>query len=290
MNRDPIRRPAAATRRRAATLLLLTPVLLAASCGAPASVPVEGPVADRVAASLAGGTERFDHSEWDRLLAAGTRDGLVDYVYFQDHRAELDAYLGRLDGVDLGRLAPRHLAALLMNAYNAYTILTILEHPRVSSIREIDGAWTEATHRVGGFELTLDTMEHNLLRPFFRDPRVHFAVNCASRSCAPLPPWAFTGERLEEQLEERTRAFLTDERNVRVEGDRLVVSRYFDWYGDDFVADGWEPRAETVAQFIARYASPGVGELVRQSGGSPELEYQEYDWSLNAAVPPDPER
>ncbi len=269
-------------------VLALAPLLLAASCGAPASRPARGPIAEQIAASLEAGSSSFDHGGWDRLLADGTRGGLVDYVHFQEHRADLDAYLGRVAEADLASLAPKHLEALLMNAYNAYTILSILERPEVESIREIDGVWTEATHPVGGFDLTLDAMEHNLLRPYFKDPRIHFAVNCASFSCAPLPPWAFDGDRLDEQLEERTRAFLSDPDHVRVEGDRLVVSRYFDWYGDDFVAQGWEPRAATIALFIADYASAGVAELVRLKGGSPKLEFFDYDWSLNAAVRPDP--
>jgi hypothetical protein len=125
----------------------------------------------------------------------------------------------------------------------------------VSSIREIDGVWTKTRHRVGGFDLTLDAIEHNLLRPTFKDPRIHFAVNCASNSCAPLPGWAFDGNRLEDLLEERTRSFLTDPKNVRVDGDSLVVSRYFQWYGDDFTKEGWEPRGETIGGFIARYAA-----------------------------------
>ena len=98
----------------------------------------------------------------------------------------------------------------------------------------IGGVWTETEWVVGGHSVTLDNLEHNLLRPFFRDPRIHFAVNCASHSCAPLPTWAFTGEQLEAQLDERTRAFLQDEANVAIEGSTLRVSRYFEWYGDDF--------------------------------------------------------
>lgn len=267
-------------------LALLLPLALllglSVSCGAPASRPASGEIADQVRASLESGEASFDHAALDRLMAEGTLDGRVDYGHFQDHRAELDAYLERVAAADLASLDPDHLMALLINAYNALTIRSILDHWPVESIRDIDGVWTDIRHTVGGHELTLDAIEHNLLRPFFRDPRIHFAVNCASGSCAPLPPWAFTGEGLEEQLEERSRAFLSDPANVRVEGETLLLSKYFDWYGEDFTAEGWEPRADTIPAFVARYTRPQVREFLEADEGPPSIEFLDYDWSLNS--------
>ncbi len=259
----------------------------AAGCGAPPARPAEGPVADDVRAALDSGRASFRHGEWDALLAGGTREGLVDYRFFQRRRAELEGYLDRLARAELAELAPRHLEALLINAYNALTIRVILEHPAVSSIRQIDGVWTRLTHPVGGHDLTLDQIEHNLLRPFFRDPRVHFVLNCASRSCAPLPPYAFTGDELEQQLEERTEAFLSDPAHVRVQDGTLLLSRYFDWYGEDFVSAEWEPRAPTIPEFVAPYARDDVAAFIR-AHENPPIRFLDYDWSLNAAVPPDP--
>ena len=276
----------AASVARAAAVVLLG--LAVGACSAPESRPAEGPVAADVRAALDSGTASFSHARWDSLLAGAVRGGLVDYPYVQRRRATLDAYLERVAGADLSALAPDQLKALLINAYNAYTVKAILEHPGVASIRDIDGVWTETTHTVGGHELTLDGIEHNLLRPFFRDPRIHFAVNCASLSCAPLPTWAFTGDSLDAELEARTRAFLRDTANVRVEDGTLMLSRYFDWYGDDFMADGWSPRAETIPRFVARYARADVAELVEARDGAPPVEFLSYDWSLNAAVAPDP--
>ena len=272
--------------RRLSITLALVGTLAASSCGAPPSEPTTGPIADEVRASLDGGTETFDHGVWDRLLADGTADGLVDYRYFQAHAEELDRYLAAMASVDAARLAPFHLKALLINAYNALTIRSILDNPTVTSIRQIDGVWTTVRHRVAGHDLTLDEIEHNLLRPFFRDPRVHFALNCASRSCAPLPGWAFDGDGLETQLEERARAFLSDPKNVRIENGVLLLSRYFDWYGDDFVAEGWSPRAESIPLFVAGYASPEVSRALKD-GQLSETRFVDYDWSLNAVRPPD---
>lgn len=268
----------------AARLLLLLGI---SACGAPVSEPATGRVAEDVRASLEGGIGAFDHTAWDRLLAEGTRDGLVDYRYFQEHADELDAFLAVVAAADAAKLAPSHLEALLINAYNALTIRSILDHPGVTSIRQIDGVWSKVRHRVAGHELTLDEIEHNLLRPFFRDPRIHFAVNCASMSCAPLPGWAFDGEVLDAQLEERARVFLSDPQNARVEEGRLVLSRYFDWYGGDFVAPGWKPRAESIPLFVARYAVPEVSEAVH-SAGITEVRFSDYDWTLNALRPPIP--
>ena len=185
----------------------------------------------------------------------------------------------------LSKLAPAELEALLINAYNAITVASILAHPSVTTIRDIDGVWDETEHRVGGFELTLDDIEHTLLRPFFRDPRIHFAVNCASASCAPLPRWAFDGAKLDRQLDERARLFLADARNVKLEGGTLLLSRYFDWYGGDFTAEGWNPRAATIPEFVALYTTSDVAARIR-SAGPLEVVFFDYDWSLNASVPP----
>ena len=161
---------------------------------------------------------------------------------------------------------------------------SILDHPGVESIRDIRGVWDRTEHSVGGFALTLDQIEHNLLRPFFRDPRIHFVLNCASSSCAALPPWAYSGESLEEQIEQSSKAFLQDLGNVRLEGSSLLLSRYFDWYASDFVEAGWRPRADSVADFVALYATPTVAEAI-QSNPQPAIRFLDYDWSLNAARP-----
>lgn len=262
--------------------------LLAATlaCAAPSAERATGEVAKAVEASLAGGTERFDHKTWGVLLMRGTKDGLVNYPFMQEHRSELDAYLKTIADAGLNRLAPAHLEALLIDAYNAYTVKSILDHPEVSSIRDIPGVWTKVRHRVGGFDLTLDEIEHRILRPFFRDPRIHFALNCASRSCAPFPIWAYDGERIDEQLEDRADSFLSDPNNVQVEGTKLLLSRYFDWYGGDFTASGWKGSEKTIVDYVGRYALPQVKVFIERYQGKPQVGFLDYDWSLNAAVPP----
>jgi hypothetical protein len=270
--------------RLVSILCLALVTLLPLACGgsAPASEPATGPIGEQVEQARSSGRGTFDHSAWDRLLREGTRNGLVDYDYMTRHRADLDGYLEAVAGQELSALSGPELKALLMNAYNALTVRSILDNQPVESIRDIDGVWKEATHTVGGQEVTLDAIEHNLLRPYWKDPRIHFGVNCASMSCAPLPPWAFTGSEVDRQLDERARAFLSSRDNVRIEGGRLLVSKYFEWYGDDFTAAGWEPRADTIPGFIARYTRPEVSSFLEENE-TPELEFMDYDWSLNAA-------
>lgn len=255
---------------------------LAIGC-ARAAEPARGVVADQVAAAIAGGTASFEHSSWNELLQLAIHDGLVDYDVFAAHRAELDRYLERVGQVDLAALERDQLMALLINAYNAYTIRSILEHPHVASIREIDGVWDRRTHLVGGFDLTLDNLEHNLLRPYFRDPRIHVAVNCAARSCPPLAPWAFRGEALDAQLEERTTAFFRDPRFTRLERETLYLSALLDWYGKDFIDAQAQPRADSLPEFVKRYASEELATRLEQLGPRVEIRFLDYDWALNRA-------
>lgn len=268
-------------------LFALSALGLAASC-APRAEPAKGPIGEQVQAAIAAGTESFDHSSFDALLADGVRDGLVDYEVFAQRREQLQSYLDDVAAADLETLHRDHLMALLINAYNAYTIESILDHPGVASIKEIDGVWDTRTHRVGGSEVTLDNLEHNLLRPYFKDPRIHVAVNCASMSCAPLPTWAFDGNQLEAQLDEWTRAFFSNPSYLTVaeDGSTLRVSRLLDWYGADFTAEGWAPRADTLAGFLHQYAPPEVVAVIDAEDGDPDITFFDYDWSLNRAAPP----
>lgn len=262
-------------------MLLLIALLTAGSgCVVPRAEPASGALGAAIGRAFANGTATFDHSVWGALLHEGTEGGLVDYKIMQSRRQELDAYVESIAQVQLDHLERNELKALLINAYNALTVVVILNNSGVASIRDIDGVWTSLTWDVGGFPVTLDNIEHNLLRPFFKDPRIHFVVNCASHSCAPLPRWAYTGDQLEDQLEERSQAFLSDSRNVELDRGILRLSRYFDWYGNDFTSPNWEPRAESIPEFISRYTRTEIQTAIK---ANPEisLAYIDYDWSLN---------
>ncbi|HVS14187.1 MAG TPA: DUF547 domain-containing protein [Thermoanaerobaculia bacterium] len=271
--------------RSRAAWLLSTPIAacLLLGCG-PKAEAVGGEIGEQVEQAIASGTEGFDHATWNALLATTVVDGFVDYAQMRQRRGELDSYLERIASVELAALSRDHLMALLINAYNAYTVTSILDHPGVESIRDIDGVWKVRLHRVGGFEVTLDDIEHGLLRPYFEDPRIHVAVNCASWSCPPLPPWAFDGARLDAQLEEWTRAFFADPENATMRDGKLWLSRILDWYGGDFTAPDAQPRADTLAAFVVIYAPTPLRAAIEEAGGDPPIEFFEYDWSLNDAA------
>jgi len=186
--------------------------------------------------------------------------------------------------------------AFWINAYNAFTLRAIIDHypirgswftlyPR-NSIRQIDGVWTELTWQAAGRTVTLDDIEHRILRPTFKDARIHFAVNCASISCPPLAAEPYRPATLDAQLDAAARVFLASPEGVRVDGDTLRVSSIFKWYGDDFtgqyapVVPGSRDAGERgILGVIAKYGPSAAAELARS--GRPAIRYLSYDWFLN---------
>ena len=261
------------------------------SCGAPPAVALKGEAAEAVARGMASGAGRWDHSRFDRILKAHAREGgsRFDYKGLKANPEDLNDYLEEVGKADLASLARNELLALLINVYNACTIRTILdtftpESPEgVASIRDIPQVFDRKACVVGGYTLSLNNIEHNLIRPLFKDPRIHFAVNCASVSCPPLAEEAFVGERLDSQLDTAARRALSSPANVRVEGGRLRVTKLFDWYGSDFVTPGFRGAEATLPRFIRNYASDEVGQWIDARGGNPPVAFLDYDWSLNRA-------
>ena len=246
----------------------------------------EGPVADAVRKGIASGTGAFDHSRWEALVARHVdAEGQVDYAGFRKDRGALEAYLDEVGRADLASLPRGELLALFINAYNACTVRLILDGSAggrlPASIRDLPDPWGRKTCTVGGHALSLDTIEHGILRPIFKDSRIHAAVNCASRSCPALVPWAYRGDRIEDQLGDGIEAMVNAPAHVRVEGGRLRVSRIFDWYKDDFVEGSFKEAAPTIAEYVLRHARPGLRRQIEALGPRPRAEFLDYDWSLN---------
>jgi hypothetical protein len=231
-----------------------------------------------VCSQPAGAGETVDHGIYAGLLARHVQDGIVDYGGFKAEEQLLDRYLDLLAAVDPRRLGPEEQFAFYVNAYNAWTIKLILtRYPGIRSIKEagslLRSPWKKPLARINGEVLTLDEIEHDILRPRFRDPRVHVAVNCASKGCPPLMAEPFFGDRLEEQLEAAARGFINDPGYNRLEGDTLFVSKIFQWFGEDFDNDP--------AAFVARYAEGELKQRLDALQGPPRIRYLDYDWSLN---------
>lgn len=253
--------------------------------------------------------QRFDHSALDTVLSRFVRDGRVDYAALQARRGALDGYLDELAAVSAEEFAdwaePEQIAYLI-NAYNAYTLATVIDHypirgsgffkkllsPKLfafpaSSIRHIDGVFDGIEHRVAGREMTLDDIEHETLRAHYDEPRIHFALVCAALSCPPLREEAYRGYRLDLQLDDQGERFLNDPRLNRFDLARgqVFLSRIFDWFGEDFeeyagkIDYRGDEKISGVLSFVSRYLPQRVVSFLEE--GDYDVEYESYDWTLN---------
>ncbi len=265
------------------------PLLLASTCGAPAPEPIGGDLSSVIERGIREGEGRFDHRVWNDILKKHALEGgrKFDYRGLKKEERALNAYLDSLAGVDLGSLRGPEFEALFINAYNAYTVRSILDRVsaegefEIESIRDIEDVFTREAHVVGGYRLSLDNIEHNVLRPTFRDPRIHFAVNCASIGCPPLPPVAFEGERVEEQLEFAAKGALGNPDYAAIEGDALLLTKIFEWYGADFVSPEYRGSAKSLPEFVSRYANEDVRRFLEERNHEIEVRFRDYDWRLN---------
>jgi hypothetical protein len=222
-----------------------------------------------------------DHSTWDQLLKRHVSRGLVDYKGLQAERRLLDQYLDELEAVDVDTLPSKEAKLTFwINAYNALVVKGVLDHDPLKSVKDVDGFFDKTRYRVANELLTLNQIEGNGRK--LGDWRIHFAVVCASSSCPPLIQEAFVPERLDQQLADRTKAFLADrERSLRVEGDVLWASKIFDWYAKDFLpAGGLFQRLS--AEKLLDLLGPYLPEDVASAKGQPlTLKFLDYDWTLN---------
>ncbi len=240
----------------------------------------------------------FDHDSWDALLkkhVVPINKGVstqVDYDDFLNDRFQLKVYLSKLEAVSESAFESWSKAeqlAFLINVYNAWTVELILtKYPDLKSIKDL-GSWITSPWKkkfipLFGEVRSLDDIEHGLIRAEgqYEEPRIHFAVNCASIGCPALAPTAYTGEHLNTQLEEVTRLFLNDRSRNRLIGDTLNVSRIFDWYGEDFER-GWGGY-KTLPQFFSNYSKAlglNARDIQRLTSGDIKIDFLDYDWQLN---------
>lgn len=228
-----------------------------------------------------------DHGAWERFLAryllpaAGGQPTLLLYagVSAADKEA-LDGYIRMLEGTRVSSLNRREQAAYWINLYNALTVRLIVERYPVASIRDIrlgglfsGGPWDAVLARVEGDDLSLNDIEHRILRPIWNDPRIHYAVNCASLGCPSLQSRAYSGANLESLLDKGAREYINSPRGVSLEGGRLTLSSIYNWFAEDFGGG----RAGLFAH-LSRYAEPALATALRAYAGKI---YYEYDWKLN---------
>ena len=228
---------------------------------------------------VTGGVETYDHSTYNQLVSTQVdSEGLVDYVGIGRHAAELDAYLTNLATANLDILGRDERLALLINAYNAFTLQLILDHLPVESIRDIPSRerWDGERWVLAGRTYSLNQIEHELIRPNFREPRIHFALVCAAIGCPPLRSEAYVGTQIERQLEDQALFVHGSERWLRYErGNKTVeITALYQWYAGDF-----EQIAGSVLEYLARYDDNLAADLL--VGHRPKIRHLDYDWSLN---------
>jgi hypothetical protein len=221
-----------------------------------------------------------NHEIWADLLGKFVKPGGVDYTGFKTEEDRLDQYLKVLEDTEPEKLSRNEQYAYYINAYNAWTIKLILsDYPGVESIKDfgtiLKTPWQKKWVRINGEVISLDDVEHRILRPRFKDPRVHFAINCAAASCPPLRPEPYRGQTLDQQLNDSTRSFVNDGNSYRLDGNTLYVSRIFKWFSEDF-SDG-------ALGFYLKYAEGNLKEKLTSQKDSLKVKYLNYDWSLNDA-------
>jgi hypothetical protein len=237
--------------------------------------------------ALPASAQTFDHSPFDELLKKHVVKGMVDYDAFAESGSFKD-YLKSLEAADVSKLSDRERLAFWINAYNAYTIALINKHEERASIRSINkdaglvkakGPWKEPIVKAAGKTYSLDEVENEIIRKQWREPRIHFALVCAAMSCPPLRSEAYTGAKLDAQLDSQGRAFVPDPARgsrVDVKARTVHASKIFDWYKEDFGGS-----KEAIGRFIAQYHAESPEKQLLLSGDF-DLDYLEYDWTLNS--------
>jgi len=230
----------------------------------------------------------IDHGAWNDFLECNVKagkDGVNRIAYgkvSKGDREALNAYVEKMQGVAIRTFSRPEQRAYWINLYNATTVKVVLDHYPVDSIMKINispglftkGPWKKKLLEVDGEKVSLDDIEHRILRPIWKDPRTHYSVNCASLGCPTLPAQAFTSSNMEELLDAGARAYVNNPRGARVEKGRLTVSSIYVWFGSDFGGEAG------VIEHLKKYAEPALKKALVDVR---RIDDDEYDWSLNDA-------
>lgn len=221
-----------------------------------------------------------DHSAFDRLLKKHVNEkGLVNYKGFKADEKAFNQYLATLSqNAPAASWSKSEQMAYWINAYNAYTIRLILDHYPVKSIKDIGSKiqipfvttpWAAEFFSIGGKKMSLDDIEHGTLRKKYNDPRIHFALVCASISCPRLRNEAYTAAKLESQLDDQGQDFLNNPAKNKISKTSAQLSKYFDWYKSD-----WAENGQSVVKWVNKYSKTKLD-------ANAKITYQDYNWNLN---------
>lgn len=262
---------------RVTAVLLVFPLTAcctgADSSQAPASRPSSRPAASPASKPDVSVAQPSLHDAFDAMLKRHVRDELVDYSAWRAgaDRPALQSYLDKLAGVDVESFGRSEQLAFYINLYNATMVAAILERQSDAYSTSDDefGVFDEKLVRLGDRRVSLNHLEHEIVRKTFKEPRIHVALVCGARSCPPLLPRAYRAKDLDEVLEANMRAFITGGTRNAIDGEKLELSKLFEWYADDFGG------AAAVPDYVQRYAPAGV-----EVKGKP-VSFLDYSWTLN---------
>jgi len=231
-------------------------------------------------------TEPVDHSAWDQFLQTYVMPGADGYSTFAyeavtpEDKARLDTYINTLSEIEITNRAKSVQLAYWLNLYNALTVQVVLDHYPVDSIRKIRlggllsrGPWDGELIVVEEAPITLNAIEHEILRPIWQDPRLHYGINCASVGCPNLHTQAFTAANVDDLLDELARDFLAHPRGLNIENGTVTVSSIFSWFAYDFGNS-----EQGIIEHIASFAPEDKANALREIGS---ISGTEYDWALN---------
>ncbi len=260
------------SRSAIALVSICLPLLLTLACGPPAAT-----LAENYEAKPDG--PHFDHSALGEVLGRFVdTDGWVDYAGLSADTSTLDRYIQTLATAPFDELGRDEKLALLINAYNAFTLRLILDHYPLDSIKDIPSnqRWDGRAWNLAGNSWTLTQIEHEQIRPKFKEPRVHFAINCASIGCPPLADEPYLASTLDQQLESQMRYTHSHDRWLRYDATHNTVwlTQLYNWYSGDF-----EQVAGTALAFAADHA-PALNKAI-ESGKTPQVKWLDYSWKLN---------
>ncbi|MCI0411800.1 DUF547 domain-containing protein [bacterium] len=230
------------------------------------------------------------HLLFSSVLQKNVHDGKVNYRQIcKDVR--LEQYIAQLKSTNPDRLkAEKDRLAFWINAYNAYTVKAICDHYPIKSINDLHSGglilgsifkatiWDKDFVVINNKPTTLNSIEHEIVRPIYKDPRAHFALVCASKSCPDLRPEAFEGDHLEQQLDDQARIFLSDpmKNQFDVVAQKAYISKIFDWYGKDFGRNDHE-----ILAYLTKFLPSDIADAIRSKPDHWKVYHKDYDWSLN---------
>ncbi len=222
------------------------------------------------ASGLSAAAQAPSHQAWNaQLQQFVSATGSVNYQGWKAQQAGLESYLATLSQAKPSTAwSANERLAFWINAYNAFTVKLILDNYPLQSINSLNQPWDRKFITIGGKVYSLNDIEHTILRKEFKEPRIHFAVNCASVSCPPLLNQAFTAANVQTLLEQQTKKFLRDSRFNQLGANQVGLSKIFDWYGSDFLQDG------SLIPFLNRYAPQPIA-------ANAQVRFLDYNWNLN---------